>query len=180
MPYTCEFVYQLASQCTFLHLRAESNECVTCLGLRLLCQACRCVSDGSSYYSGSSWASTAKLHRAHAVAALQVFVSAIYLALLVPGVALLRLYLYGWGDAWAWALIALLAALSTVPLPWLDGTLPHRLMGLIVGSACNYFPISVRLEASDPRGPHFSLQQAVRLVPICTLQPDKWRFPSAC
>ena len=95
--------------------------------------------------------------------------SAIYLALLVPGVALLRLYLYGWGDAWAWALIALLAALSTVPLPWLDGTLPHRLMGLIVGSACNYFPISVRLEASDPRGPPLSPQQA---VPFCTLQPE--------
>ena len=125
----------------------------------------------------------AKLPRAHAVAALQVFVSAIYLALLVPGVALLRLYLYGWADAWAWALIALLTALSAVPLPWLDGTLPHRIMGLIVGSACNYFPISVQLEASDPRGVPCLLQQAVRLVPICTLQPDKGRLtrqPAKC
>lgn len=98
--------------------------------------------------------------------------SAIYLALLVPGVALLRIYLYGWTDAWAWTLIALLAALSAVPLPWLDGTLPHRLMGLIVGSACNYFPISVRLEASKgvhPVNPVCPQQRAA----VCSLEPDK-------
>jgi len=83
------------------------------------------------------------------LAGLSVFVSAIYLAVLTPGMVLVRMLNCGLTDPLAWILAAFLIVLTAVPLAWLDGPWPHSIMARILGSACNYFPITVKLEARN-------------------------------
>ena len=82
---------------------------------------------------------------------LQVFVSAIYLAAITPIIVLTRMLMYGWQDPLALIMAAILIFLTVVPLAWLDGPWPHGIMARILGSACDYFPITVKLEASHDR-----------------------------
>jgi len=62
---------------------------------------------------------------------------------------LVRMLNCGLTDPLAWILAAFLIVLTVVPLAWLDGPWPHSIMARILGSACNYFPITVKLEAGQ-------------------------------
>lgn len=78
---------------------------------------------------------------------LQVFVSAIYLALLLPGVVAYRFGVHGSTDAWAWLISVILMAFTSAPLGWVDVPMAQRAMRFIVGSACDYFPVTVKIGA---------------------------------
>ena len=88
-----------------------------------------------------------------ATLSLALFVGAIYAAALGPLFALVRLALTGGTDLVAWAILAMLAILTVLPLQWTDGPLSRALMARVTSNACRYFPIKVVLEDEDALKP---------------------------
>ena len=88
-----------------------------------------------------------------ATLSLALFVGAIYAAALGPLFALVRLALTGGTDLVAWAILAVLAILTVLPLQWTDGPLSRALMARVTSNACRYFPIKVVLEDEDALKP---------------------------
>jgi hypothetical protein len=88
-------------------------------------------------------------HHPLALAGLSVFVSAIYAAAVLPMLLIVRLWLSRGSDAWAWAGMLLCVAAAVTPLEWTDTEIARRAVGAICGAACDYFPITVKLEDED-------------------------------
>lgn len=88
-------------------------------------------------------------HHPLAVAGLAVFVTAIYAAAVLPALLIARLWLSSGSDVFAWAGMLFVAAATFTPLEWTDTETARRAVGAICGAACDYFPITVKLEDVD-------------------------------